>query len=179
MNCTELSWPTLRVDSMKNNAKRVVREATLNDLEALVALEAEVFDYSRIGRRSFANLLRSNSAKLWAIDDVNSTRIAGYALVLTRKNSRKWRIYSIASAPWARGQGIGKLLLQMILTAAQEQEASHLTLEVKTDNKGAIALYEDFGFSVVDILLGYYDHGEDGYKMQLTLPPASPTPENR
>ena len=144
-----------------------IRRAQSNDLSALVALENASFNYDQIGLRSFTHLLKQKSSLLWCAE-ING-EIIGYAIILTRKNSRKWRIYSIAIAPHARGKGIGKALMLAIMENAKSATVSALSLEVKCDNKGAIELYRQLGFEVIDVLPAYYSDGTDGYRLQITL----------
>ena len=146
-----------------------IRLATRDDLTQLVALEAACFDYSRIGKRSFSRLMQSPSAQLHVL--VQAKQIQAYSLLLTRRNSRRWRLYSLAVAPAARGQGLSKQLLHYVIDYVKAQHASALTLEVKTDNAAAIALYRQLNFEVIDVLVGYYDDGCDGYKMSLSFNP--------
>lgn len=164
---------------MKSNLQTapLIRGAIKTDLDALVQLEGLCFDYSRIGRRSFQRLLQSNSAHIFVLLDKNAqsdAAITAYALLLTRKNSMRWRLYSIAVAPAARGKGYARMLLTHCIEVAQQQGASGLSLEVKSDNKSAIRLYEELDFAVVDLLSGYYDDGTDGYRMRLSFPAANP-----
>jgi len=159
---------------MKNNAQATgIRPADAKDLDALVHLEGLCFDYSRIGKRSFQRLLKSASAHLLVVPEPETGQLLAYALLLTRKNSSRWRLYSIAVAPQARGKGFARALLTQCMAMAQQQGASGLSLEVKSDNKSAIALYEDLDFAVVDLLPGYYDDGTDGYRMRITFPAMS------
>lgn len=145
-----------------------IRRATSSDLNALVALENSTFNYDQIGRRSFSHLLKQRSSLLWCAELDN--KVIGYAIVLTRKNSQKWRIYSIAIAPEARGKGIGKALMAEVFKSAKAAAVTAFSLEVKCDNKGAIELYRQLGFEVIDVLPEYYSDGTDGYRLQLTLP---------
>ncbi|RUO47469.1 GNAT family N-acetyltransferase [Pseudidiomarina donghaiensis] len=143
------------------------REATSADVAALVALESRCFDYSRMGPKSFKRLINAHSAHVY-LCECDGT-LMGYLLLLTRRNSRIWRLYSIATAPAARGLGIGKQLLEFAIFTAKQHGASALSLEVKTDNTPAIKLYEKYDFAVVDVLPDYYDDGTDGYRMRLSL----------
>ncbi len=157
---------------MKNNMSTVTtnchfREATSADVAALVALESRCFDYSRMGPKSFKRLINAHSAHVY-LCECDGT-LMGYLLLLTRRNSRIWRLYSIATAPAARGLGIGKQLLEFAIFTAKQHGASALSLEVKTDNTPAIKLYEKYDFAVVDVLPDYYDDGTDGYRMRLSL----------
>jgi ribosomal-protein-alanine acetyltransferase len=149
-----------------------IEPAQLSDLDSLVRLERATFDYSCISRRSFMHLIRSTSARCWVAKD--GTKLLGYALVLTRSNSLVWRLYSIAVAPEARGKGIGQKLMDELISCARKSQAKALSLEVKSDNKAAIAWYQDCGFETIDVLANYYDDGSDGLKMRFTFDPESP-----
>lgn len=143
--------------------------ATFADLDALVALEAATFNYSQIGRQSFRRLMQRASAQVYVVHAPDSSQLLGYSLLLTRKNSRIWRLYSLAVASVARGQGVGRLLLEHALQQARSGGAQAISLEVKCDNAAAIALYRDYGFEVVDLLPDYYPGHDDGYRMRLSF----------
>lgn len=144
-----------------------LRPATPDDLTKLVALEAATFDYSQLGRQSFRRLLNSPSAHLFVLE--SDQQLLGYSLLLTRKGSKVWRLYSIAVAAAARGTGVGRKLLEHALALAKENGAAALSLEVKVDNKTAIELYRRYDFEVVDLLPDYYPGHADGYRMRLTF----------
>ncbi|RUO28092.1 N-acetyltransferase [Aliidiomarina sedimenti] len=151
-------------------AEHRVRQAQPADLDALCALEAATFSYDQLGRRSFAHMLRSPSAQVYVIEPArgsNSGELVGYAIILTRRGSHYWRLYSMAISAQARGLGLGKTLLCYLLEQAKPQ-AQGMRLEVKCDNQAGLALYRQLGFEVTDILPGYYSDGTDGYKMQLS-----------
>lgn len=85
----------------------LIRPARTKDIDALVALEAATFDYSQIGKRSFQRLLKGSSAHIFVLTEPQEPEnILGYSLMLTRKNSSVWRLYSIAVAARARGKGL-------------------------------------------------------------------------
>lgn len=144
-----------------------LRPATPDDLTKLVALEAATFDYSQLGRQSFRRLMNSPSAHLFVLE--SDQQLLGYSLLLTRKGSKVWRLYSIAVAASARGTGVGRKLLEHALALAKENGAAALSLEVKVDNKAAIELYRRYDFEVVDLLPDYYPGHADGYRMRLTF----------
>ena len=54
-------------------------------------------------------------------------------------------ITNIAVKSSDRGRGIGRFLLATLIAKAREKGARYITLEVKTTNDAAIALYKSFG----------------------------------
>ena len=90
---------------MNTNCGFKIDPCQRSDITALVELENQVFDYSRISRRNFIRLLQSPAAFILLAKD-SADQLAGYAVILTRRNSRYARIYSIAVAPAFRGQGV-------------------------------------------------------------------------
>jgi [ribosomal protein S18]-alanine N-acetyltransferase len=67
--------------------------------------------------------------------------------------------------PWHR-LGIGAALLLDLARAAPALGVRHLTLEVRTGNDGAQALYKRFGFGPVGVRRNYYaETGEDAIVM--------------
>jgi ribosomal protein S18 acetylase RimI-like enzyme len=95
----------------------------------------------------------------------------GSALVFFRRGSTLARLYSIATAPAARGQGLGARLLAAAEQAAQARGCRALRLEVRVDNAAAIALYERAGFRRIGRYEGYYEDGADAWRYEKTLPP--------
>lgn len=65
-----------------------------------------------------------------------------------------------------RQQGVGELLLISIIRLAIERDARFITLEVRSTNKAAQALYRKYGFVEVGTRRGYYtDNREDAVLM--------------
>lgn len=146
-----------------------IRLGEVHDVPQLIKLEEQCFDGDRIGKLSFQRFVSSSSAQVWLFEPSPNIELAAYAIVLTRKNSKWQRVYSIATAPSFRGQGLGKRLLLHIIDVAQKREAKGLRLEVKTSNQKAIEIYRALEFEVIDLLPAYYEDESDGYRMQLTL----------
>ena len=64
--------------------------------------------------------------------------------------------------PDYRWQGLGQLLLYVLLKDACQRKLKWATLEVKVNNSPAISLYKKFGFKIVGKRKGYYQQtGED------------------
>jgi ribosomal protein S18 acetylase RimI-like enzyme len=56
---------------------------------------------------------------------------------------------TLAVSPWARGQQVGRTLLDLTFEWARERGFSGVSLHVWTDNEAAVKLYEEHGFEVV------------------------------
>jgi len=143
------------------------RPAARADVEALVGLEERCFPDDRLTRARFLALLRRPSAAF--IVAPGATGIAGYALLLLRRGSRVARLYSIAVDPGARGQGLGRRLVEAALDLARERGAGILRLEVRVDNASAIALYRALGFHDFATRRDYYDDGTDALRFEKAL----------
>lgn len=151
-----------------------VRRAELFDLDDLVALEERTFDTDRLSRSQYRRHLDSDSAKV-LVASAGPHQFLGTAVVFFRKHSRVARLYSIATCPEARGQGVGSALLAAADRLARRQRCNVLRLEVRTDNAGAIRLYERLGFHHIGALAGYYEDGADAwrYERAVSAPAAS------
>lgn len=84
----------------------VFRTATLDDLPSLLALEQQCFTSDRLTPRSFQWMISRAHGQLIVAEHLGS--IQGYALVLFHRGTSLARLYSIASAVQARGQGLGQ-----------------------------------------------------------------------
>ena len=147
----------------------IVREARPRDLDAIARLENESFETDRVSRRSLREFLRASHRPVIAatLDD----ELAGYALVALRKGARAVRIYSLAvDARFAR-RGVGRALLQACETYARHHRRAALTLEVRYDNKAAIALYENCGFRQFGEHARYYADGATAIRYEKSLLP--------
>lgn len=65
-------------------------------------------------------------------------------------------ILNLCVRPERHGQGIGRLLLRRLLSAARTRDADTVFLEVRESNAAAIALYDSEGFAEISRRRGYY-----------------------
>jgi ribosomal-protein-alanine N-acetyltransferase len=73
----------------------------------------------------------------------------------------EWEIENIVVAEDVRRQGIGRVLLHAVMTAAQGEQAERIILEVRESNLAARRLYESAGFSQCGTRLRYYGAPEE------------------
>ena len=140
-----------------------VRPATLADVDAVVAMLAEVagegrwiateapVDVGRRRRRMVEDIEREDAVVLVA--EVAGERVGELGLHLAG--------YGVAdlgmavAAAW-RGRGIGSALLAEAIDRAREAGAHKVALQVWPHNSAAIALYERFGFQREGYLTRHY-----------------------
>lgn len=92
--------------------------------------------------------------------------LVGYAGIarLGRKPPYEYEIHTIGVDSGYQGRGIGREMLNRLLTFAGDDT---VYLEVRTDNTAAIAMYENAGFVNVGLRKRYYRvSGADAYTMQ-------------
>ena len=142
----------------------LIRNAELNDLNELVALETACFKTDKLSRRSFKHWLTTEHRAL-LVAEVEKA-VAGYILIIYHPGTRLARIYSIAVFPRQRGLGIAKLLMSAGEQAANEDGRLYLRLEVSIDNISAIKLYETLGYQKFGIYRDYYQDHQDALRYQ-------------
>lgn len=148
------------MNASSDQRSSLIRAARPDDLLELLSIEETSFGGDKISPRSFARFFRQPSAKI-LVAEVAGPTIAGYALVLLRRNSRRARLYSIAVAPAFRGVGVGTQLLGAVESTVREMHCLELSLEVRTDNTDAIDLYQRHGFGISAKKPNYYEDGAD------------------
>lgn len=140
------------------------RPATLEDLDLLVTMERDSFrDGDRFPRRTIRRIL-INPNRTFITDIIlkDGTPI-GYAVYLSRRDSRKLRLYSICIVVEEMNKGYVKEYLSRRLPCFQAFE--QVVLEVMESNNRAVGLYGSLGFEVERRLPRYYTGGEDGLRM--------------
>ena len=146
-----------------------LRRAAERDLAALSALEQTVFSGDRMSPRQFRHHLSAPSSDL--VVARSGTELLGYALLFRRAGSQVGRVYSIAVADAARGQGLGARLLQRLESAARAHGLAEMRLEVRKDNAGALALYQRRGYQIFGERPEYYEDGCDAWRLAKSLLP--------
>jgi ribosomal protein S18 acetylase RimI-like enzyme len=139
-------------------------EASLEDLDALVELEQRCFAGDRLSRRSFRRwLTRPHDIFLLAR---RGQELVGYILILCHRGTRLARVYSLAVDPDYRGQGIAGWLMQVGEQHARDSGRLYMRLEVSSENKGAIRLYESLGYKQFGLYHDYYEDHSDALRYQ-------------
>ena len=81
-------------------------------------------------------------------------KVAGYGIM--SYGAGEAHILNICIRNDLRGVGVGRRLMDFLLTRAKDAEMQDVFLEVRPSNPGAIRLYESLGFVKVGVRKGYY-----------------------
>lgn len=94
-------------------------------------------------------------------------RVAGYYCAADAPGF--WELLSLAVRREYRRCGVGGLLMRDLIGRAKAAGKEKVFLEVRTENKTAIRLYEKHGFKALSVRKGYYPDGADAVNMVLDL----------
>ena len=160
-----------------NASISAIRPAAIADAPALAMIEHTCFPpEDAFSLRHIRALLRNPRVICLAAQSRSAkrtgSRIAGWCVAFLRRHAsgvRSGRIYTLAVDPMLQGQGIARRLLQRSLSHLRAANVRHVYLEVRAANERAIAMYEKFGFALVERMPHYYARGKHGIRMRLAL----------
>ena len=94
----------------------------------------------------------------------NDREIAGFAIMQFDDESAHLNL--LAVAPTHRRRGIARRMLTWLEESALTAGTFRIALELRARNVGARAFYAALGYAEVARVKGYYQHVEDGIRMQ-------------
>ncbi|MBT2494956.1 ribosomal protein S18-alanine N-acetyltransferase [Microbacterium sp. ISL-59] len=145
-----------------------LRDATVDDLDAIMAIEERSFPTDAWSRETMAAELGSIHGRY--LVDEHDDQVIGYGGVRALRGSADADIQTIALLAEHRGQGRGRALLHGLLAAAAERGAREVFLEVRADNPAAEGLYLAEGFEEIGRRPRYYQPDDvDAIVMRLEL----------
>ena len=148
----------------------LLARAVLEDLPEMISWEGLLFGTDAWSPEVMvAELSHPASYYLVARPDGDDA-IVGYAGLRAGNRGGDGDIQTVAVAPEHRGKGLGRLLVEALLSEARERLVSAVFLEVRADNDAARGLYASLGFQEIDRRTGYYQpDGVDAIVMTLVL----------
>lgn len=138
-----------------------LRTLTRDDLDAVVAIEAASFTDAWTAGMFRDEIERNGRTWLAAVADGEVVGYGGVAVI-----AGEGHVMNLAVRADRRREGIGRLLVGRLRSAALAWGVRAWTLECRRTNEAAIALYESLGMSVAGTRPGYYAaSGEDALIM--------------
>ncbi len=143
-----------------------IRRMTVADIKRVCELEIELFTMPW-PRTSFLYEISGND-RSFPVVGVEDDEVVGYAIAWFICD--ELHIGNIAVTGKRQGSGLGKRLLEYMLSEAARREAAVATLEVRAGNVRAISLYRGYGFKGIAIHKNYYtDNKEDALIMMADI----------
>ena len=138
-----------------------LRRLAYADLPAVLAIERRSFQTPWSLAMFVLELSKPSGICLATTDDEG---LVGY--LICSRYADVWHLMNVAVTPRRRRQGIATRLIEALLDETGPD--ARYTLEVRTSNNAAIAMYERFGFRPAGHRRRYYhDNGEDALIMWL------------
>ena len=140
-----------------------ITRMTKDDIDDVVAIEAEAYGEHHWSKSSFYEELNNNLAKYY-IAKTSTGETVAYAG--TWHIIDEGHITTIAVRKDYMRKHIGEAIIVKILEDCYKEGIKYLTLEVRVSNTAAIGLYTKYGFNSLGTRKGYYqDNNEDALIM--------------
>jgi ribosomal-protein-alanine acetyltransferase len=151
---------------------RELRRAGTQDLGPIMALEGATFGSDAWSRDAMLSELKNPQCYYLVADRLGFPgTIDGYAGLFCPRGAAEGDIQTIAVAEEARRTGLGRALMNALISEARKRGAAQVFLEVRADNPGAQQLYETLGFEQIAVRAGYYQpDAVDANVMRLAIP---------
>lgn len=150
----------------------ILRSAHDGDLDALVALDARVFENQAWSRDSLRDELDQLTATRSVLVAEELGRIVGYVVLMVIGGTAD--LTRIAVEPDHRRNGLGRELVDEALSEAASRGCDQVMLEVAADNDAATRLYVDRGFHEVARRERYYPGDVDAVVLRKLIVGADP-----
>ncbi len=144
----------------------LVRSAVQEDLDAIAGLEAAAF-HDPWPREMLAYELCNPYSVLLIAGGLPGGLPGAYAAF--RHAAGEAELLRVAVHPAARRRGLARALLAEGFARLREARIQVCFLEVRVENKPAVALYESLGFAWVGLRRAYYQDGADAMVFVLEL----------
>jgi [ribosomal protein S18]-alanine N-acetyltransferase len=158
----------MRTAALKRSVPHVeIRAGTIDDLDALMALEASVFAADCMARKNLKRFLCVPTADVLVADCEGE--VLGCAIVSFRAANSLARLYSLAVAQASEGCGVASMLLATAEALARARACTQIRLEVHEDNSRALACYRKAGYREFGRHVGYYRDFGDALRFRKDL----------
>jgi len=149
-----------------------LRIATTDDLARIMELETGTFGTDAWSSDAMLSDLRNPQSYYLVADRLGFPgEIDGYAGLFAPKGAHEGDVQTIAVAETARRGGLGRALMNALISEARKRGAEEVFLEVRADNPGPRRLYESLGFAEIAVRVAYYQpDGVDAIVMRLVVP---------
>lgn len=135
-----------------------IRDATLADLDAVMALEHACYDEGvAFERDTYESYLNWDRAVNLVVDAPDGKGLVAFGGGIVFEEERLAEVYTLNVHPDARGRQLGRRMLEALEHRFAVRRCERVFLEVNVANAPAIRLYEAAGYARTERLEGYYE----------------------
>ena len=127
-----------------------LRPMQMHDLDNIMQIEPTIYSHPWT-RGNFSDSLQ-NGYSSWVLQQ--DGEMIGYSLLMMIMDEA--HLLNLSIEKNKQKQGLGRFLLEHMITVAKTHKALNMFLEVRPSNISAIALYENMGFCEISVRRGYY-----------------------
>lgn len=140
----------------------IIRKAEEKDVPKIAELEKICFN-DPWSEESVRYDVSKNKLSFYLVAEIDGY-VAGYMGIWNILD--EGHITNVAVDPRYRRRHIASAMIEIMLEVTGESGIKRHTLEVRTGNDKAIALYKKYGFDITAVRPGYYeDNGENAFIM--------------
>lgn len=148
---------TITVEAIRQPVGHRVRDMASNDIARLVELDALLFGADAWSETAWWAELAERPRRDYVVIVREATILAYGGLDIGTDSAD---VMTLAVAPEAQGQGLGRVLLAELEARAVARGMGAGLLEVRADNLAARALYEGAGWRQLHVRRRYYQPGD-------------------
>jgi diamine N-acetyltransferase len=156
-------------------AVSLINQATILETYAGLSKGTDLVVYvsNELSVDVFKRMLSSERVRVWTVETIVGGCTVGCAVVLSEEGGEPFstmkleRLYIFYRF---HGQGLGKKLMNEVLSFARQRKTNTISLRVHAENAHAIGFYEHYGFKATGSEM--FHAGEGSYRvlvMQLAL----------
>ncbi len=154
------------------NDGAVLRRMEARDVDSVVRIQEATFEGPHGAATGFTALQLGEElvrpwSRLWVVEDQGSV----HGALISWHVVDEIHLLNVAVAPTAQRRGLGRRLMECLIEYGRDAGAVQIFLEVRVDNLPALALYEAFGFELLNERKNYYGDGASAYEMRLGISP--------
>lgn len=146
-----------------------IEKVNLDDLDKIMKMEKEAFKSDSFSKENMKKLILQSTLFLKLIKKHDKQKLLGFIIIIQDDLDRLNIINFLINKKY-QNKGFGSYLLTKTLEIVRQIKGiKKIVLNVKTKNRAAIKLYEEFNFRITREIENYYRNQENAYLMELDL----------
>ena len=146
-----------------------IKKVDLDDLDKIMKMEKETFKSDSFSKETMKKLILQSTLFLKLIKKEDKQKILGFIIII-QDDLNRLNIINFLINKKNQNKGYGSYLLTKTLEIVRQINGiKKIVLNVKTKNRAAIKLYEEFNFRIIREIENYYRNQENAYLMELDL----------